>query len=396
MSTVAIDFLAEKAGLTWFDYQVEVLTAEEATPYASLRACLYYRTGAGKSLTALALVAQAGSGAAVVIAPPSTHDTWVEAGQRLGVEVTAMSHAKFRQKATKLSKHTAVIADEFHQFGGHGGQGWKKLDRLAMGLQAPLILASATPNYNDAERVYCIQHVLDPHSCKGGYLEFVYAQCETEQNPFGMTPKVTGFKNFADAAEYLQSLPHVYYVPDEVVYTINDIPLHIPVPPEFDLFGVDRRRQRILASQIEERHARVNHQLTLANGNIHPAVLRAILQEVAPSENALIYATHATVAEALSKTLSDMRLNHALVTGKYTTRDKARIIQDFREGVFPWLVGTASLGTGTDGLDKVCDTLVIVDDTDDDAARRQLIGRIMPRGAAADASMKRVHRLLVS
>jgi hypothetical protein len=36
-----------------------------------------------------------------------------------------------------------------------------------------------------------------------------------------------------------------------------------------------------------------------------------------------------------------------------------------------------------------------VDDTDDDALRRQLIGRIMPRGADVDASAKRVIRINV-
>jgi hypothetical protein len=60
------------------------------------------------------------------------------------------------------------------------------------------------------------------------------------------------------------------------------------------------------------------------------------------------------------------------------------------------LVGTASLATGTDGLDKMCDSLIILDDTEDDSLRRQLVGRIMPRGEAADASKKQVHRLLLS
>ena len=384
------------AGMAWLPHQAAVLEAEQATDAASLRACLYYRTGAGKTLTSLALVAQAGAETAVVIAPPSTHDTWVEAGRLLGVEVQAMSHAKFRQKQTKLSKHTAVIADEFHLFGGHKGMGWKKLDRLAMGLQAPLILASATPNYNDAERVYCIQHVLDPHSCKGGYLEFVYAHCETEQNPFGREPIVNGFKNFPDAAAYLSSLEKVYYLPDTVAYTIEDHSIYVPVPREFDEFGVDLRRKRILASQIEERHARINHQLVTEKGLIQPAVMKEFHTLLRAGQPTLIFATHATVAEALSKTLRVNGYGHDIVTGKHSTKEKTRIISDFRDGQFSWLIGTASLATGTDGLDKVCDTLIIVDDTDDDALRRQLIGRIMPRGADADATKKRVHRIVVS
>ena len=47
-------------------------------------------------------------------------------------------------------------------------------------------------------------------------------------------------------------------------------------------------------------------------------------------------------------------------------KKKAAYIDAFRDGVLDVLVGTASLATGTDGLDKVCDCLVILDDTDDD------------------------------
>ena len=59
------------------------------------------------------------------------------------------------------------------------------------------------------------------------------------------------------------------------------------------------------------------------------------------------------------------------------------------------LVGTQTLATGTDGLDKMCDLLVILDDTEDNAMRRQLIGRIMPRGhATAVAHTNRVIRFM--
>ena len=57
------------------------------------------------------------------------------------------------------------------------------------------------------------------------------------------------------------------------------------------------------------------------------------------------------------------------------------------------LVGTASIATGTDGIDKVSDLLILVDDTDDESLRRQIIGRILPRGADTDASKKVIYRL---
>ena len=76
---------------------------------------------------------------------------------------------------------------------------------------------------------------------------------------------------------------------------------------------------------------------------------------------------------------------------------KNEAIEDFKLGRMNALVGTQTLATGTDGLDKVCDTLVILDDTEDDSMRRQLIGRIMPRGeATTTAHSNRVVRIVAT
>ena len=162
-----IQSLADKAGVKLFDYQMQAMLEASLMAGRTQRLCLYYKTGAGKSLTALGCMILWGWHEVVVVAPPSTHDMWEALGRKLGIRVYAMSHARFRMKDTKLSRTCPVIADEMHLFGGHGGKGWKKLDTLGMHLQAPMVLASATPNYNDAERCYCIQHILDPHRDQG-------------------------------------------------------------------------------------------------------------------------------------------------------------------------------------------------------------------------------------
>jgi superfamily II DNA or RNA helicase len=87
-------------------------------------------------------------------------------------------------------------------------------------------------------------------------------------------------------------------------------------------------------------------------------------------------------------------MKYAMVTGKTPKLLKETIIQEFLSGEHSILIGTATLATGTDGMDRVCDTLLILDDTDDDALRRQLIGRIMPRGDFVSTAAKQVLRLL--
>src|SRR5690606_36652977 len=126
------------------------------------RACLYYPTGKGKTQIMLTMMRLRGYTTVVVVAPPITHSNWRRHGKTLGMKIIALSHAKFRQKDVKLQRTTPIIVDEFHLLGGHTGIGWKKFDRLSAGLQAPIIIGSATPNYNDAERVYCVAHSLDP------------------------------------------------------------------------------------------------------------------------------------------------------------------------------------------------------------------------------------------
>ena len=65
--------LAKAAGLEWFDYQEKIFSEVKDLP-KPLRVCLYYRTGAGKSLTALTVMFLAGFSNALVIAPPATHE----------------------------------------------------------------------------------------------------------------------------------------------------------------------------------------------------------------------------------------------------------------------------------------------------------------------------------
>ena len=393
LAPTTIDLVELKAGAPLFDYQ-RAFAEDVVQQPGYARALLFYKTGAGKSLTALLGMTVLGYDQVVVVAPPSTHQQWEQLGQQVGIEVTTMSHARFRMKDTKLSRHTPIIADEFHLFGGQKGMGWRKMDRLAMHLQAPLFLLSATPNYNDAERCYCIQHVMDPLSCRGGYLQFIYQNCTTEQNPFGMEPKVTGFLHHKDAASYLASLPNVYYIPDDLVYKINDIYYRENLPAELWQYGYDARRHRMVASIIEHKHTARLQGLVDEDGFIHRPILDDIKTHTC--EPVLIYCNHATVAAALARSFNWDGQDFGLITGETTKSMKDTILQGFKQGRHPVLIGTASLATGTDGLDRMCHRLVILDDTEDDALRRQLVGRIMPRGDYVTTTAKQVFRFVPS
>lgn len=359
------------------------------------RTCLYYRTGAGKTFTSLLALERWGDTSCVVIAPPSTHEQWRKAGADLGIQVTVMSHAKFRMKDTKLSRRQALIVDEFHLLGGAKAQGFRKLQALARGLEASLQILSATPNYNDAERVYCVHNILAPHVTKGGYLQWMYEHCHTEQNPFAKEPMVTGFRDYKDAASFLADLPGVWHLPDERHVQIKDLSYDEDLPWELEVLGYNRRKHRVIASQIERRHTERYQGLVNDNGHIDAAVMTQLLLLLDHSTKVMVFSAHASVAIALSSTLAVSGVNHSLVTGSTPKQRKQDIIHEFsRTQGIRVLVGTASIATGTDGLDKVCDRLIILDDTDDDALRRQLIGRILPRGEEAEWHHKEVLRFV--
>lgn len=385
--------LAIQAGLEWFDYQNDAFrkAAKQPTP---LRACLYYRTGAGKTLTALALVKLSGENTALVIAPPATHGAWRASASLLNMRITTVSHAKFRQKHFQVSRTQPIIADEFHLFGGYTGKGWPKFNRVAKALKLPIVIASATPNYNDAERCFCIQSVLDPQSVKGGYLEFIYKNCHTKQNPFGITPLVEGFLHYADAAAYLAALPGVYYIPDLSTLEPIELEFAIPLPDEFTEYGLDNTRERIMASVMETTQRKEFRWRVDDDGRIRTEIMEILKGLIAREDKVLIFATRATIAKILYEQLIlETDIQGSLITGKMSKATKLETLQQFKEDPNEQvLIGTATIATGVDGLDKVCDTLVLFDDTNDNSLRRQIIGRILPRGKDSDESMKTVWR----
>lgn len=377
-----------------FDHQKNFVEGVVDLP-SPARACLFFKTGAGKSRAALEGMKALGHTYVLVVTPPSTHKQWLDLGRSMGIGIVAISHAKFRMKDYLISRSVPIIMDEVHLLGGQKGKGWRKFDTACRHIKAPVFMLSATPNYNDAERCYCVVHVLSPHAHKGGYLEFIYKNCVTEQNPFGMEPRVLGFQRYTSAADFLADQEGVFYLADDLVYTIDDVPYDQCLPTELTELGYDRRNHKMVASIMEHRHTARLQGLVAPSGRLHPDVWLKVLNIITTNRTSLlIYADHSMIAQALAYTMDWGGLKYAMVTGSTPKHLKETIIQEFRLGMHHVLIGTATMATGTDGLDRVCDTLLILDDTEDDSLRRQLIGRIMPRGDFVSTTAKQVIRLM--
>lgn len=394
--------IEELLGFELFDHQKEVINGiANRVAEGHLRSLVFYPTGKGKTITALAALHNLGHAEALVVAPPATHSAWKKVGTQLGMELTMMSHAKFRMKDTKVSRHVPIIADEFHLFGGRKGVGWKKFKAIAVRLQVPVIMLSATPNYNDAERVYCIHYILDPHKLKGGFEAFLYQNCLLEPSFRGL-PDVTGFKNFDTAADYLAAQDDVYYLPDEAAFSIKDKWFDTDLPPEWKELNYDPRTGLLMHSLMTRRISAERWALLDIGPHPDDVYLRREVQswlmhviERAP-KNVMIFCNHSTTAHAIQSSIPRHtdELRGGLVTGATPSGVRDSLLEWFMEpsDTKKVLVGTATLATGTDGIDKVCDTMVILQDTPDDALRRQLVGRILPRGASGNYSEKEIYR----
>jgi superfamily II DNA or RNA helicase len=353
----------------------------------SLRSMLlFFPTGEGKSKTALAIMACQGLKQLTVICPLRTHKAWVADGDLLGVAIQPITPQMFRTKGFKPKRGMSFIYDEFHQAGGRSGDGWKKINRMAA--QIPyLIMCSATPNYNDAERVFCATAIGDLDPLRN-YASWLNEHCNTVPSRYSFYPDVdkeNPFKKFAGALEFLRAKPWVAYVEDTATWSPYELVLRAPSLYELTVVGYSRRQHRLVASQMEERHKLVDEKLIDENGFIRKDHMDAIVQfldNVPDQPRWLIFCNHKTVAEALYRTASPGWMG--IVTGD--TTDYETVKQEFIQCETGWLIGTTTLATGIDGIDKACHAMLILDPIDGDPSlTRQLIGRILPRGADDDA-----------
>ncbi|QNN98053.1 DNA helicase [Microbacterium phage Fede] len=355
------------------------------------RIFLYFPTGEGKSKTSLGLVYSEGYRKAVVLAPLKTHDAWHKEAAVLGIQVKVYTHEMFRQAGTHTPTNVPWIIDEYHKLGDYDGAGFKKWKKLSTKISELVVGMSATPFYNKPSRAWCMEVAFD-NSPIYNYGDWIYKHCETEPNPFGYYPKVLGFLGGQTATEYLNEKPWIAYIEDQAVWT----PYELVIPSQqdfvFDTLNYSRRHHRITASDMEHRHKANELNFIDEDGLIHEEIREQIelLMYRFKDEHTkwLIFCSHKTVAEALYATYTRPELTDRdtvwMITGD--TKDYATPRDAFIQADEGWLIGTTAIAEGVDGLDKTCHALLLLDDiVGDGAKRRQVIGRILPRGKADDA-----------
>lgn len=368
---------------TWRPAQLEAFDIWESRD--NQRLLVYYPTGKGKTKISLAMAAAKGHTEIVVVGIPKTLDDWAADAALLGLTMTGMSHELFRQKTTRLKRGSFIIVDEFHKLGKHNGMGFKKLDRMSTQFSG-IILLSATPQYNDPDRCYNACHIMEPLNYMGGWEAFVKKYCTIEVNYFARTPTVTGFLDFPSGTEFLASQPWTAYIPDEAEWIPIDLELYSNADLSlFEEYGLDIGAHRIMASDMERFHARKRLVMLDDSGRyLRPEIAEGLVAymdaQILPRKF-LLFSDNKDIAKAAHRTLMESPYVSTLITGDTPESQVERIKLIFVFADMPAvLVGTSALATGVDEIDQACNHLIILDNTRDDAQRRQLIGRVLPRG----------------
>ena len=369
--------LGRMFGVTWKESQTNAYTRWQEQDLQ--RMLVLFPTGEGKSITGLALLAARGHRRATVVAPPKTQPKWIADAKKIGMQIEVVSPTKFRMQDFKVSKHHPLIIDEFHLLGGRDAIGWKKLKRGASVHVAEILMLSATPEYNSPERAFCVDAIA---TGQGNFENWFTEHCITEPNRFKYYPDITGFKQFKNSLEYLIAQSYTAYVRDDAEWNASEVTIPSHVNTELEMYGLSRRHGRLVASDMEKRHKRAEEQYIRPNGLIHDDIIDVVTKIIEGEDKWLLFCAHKTVANSLYDTLYkyyEGRLH--IINGDTKSDWVPKILEQFREPGPAILVGTTALATGVDGIDKVCQRLLILEDiVGDNALRRQLIGRILPRG----------------
>jgi hypothetical protein len=348
------------------------------------RMLLFFPTGEGKSKTALSLLATRGHTRVFVLAPKKTMEQWQGDARVLGIEIVFMTFEKFWRDTAKVPRGIPWIIDEYHRLGGRDGAGFKKVNRMMSKYEGDLIMASATPNYNDAERVFCLTAVGDFKPVRN-YMDWLIQHCELKASRWSFYPDVLGFKKFPGALEFLCSLPWVCYVEDTAVWTEEDWHFKDFQDDIFKQYGFSKRHMRISASWMEEGHKDSNIRYLDEDGLLrdeHLDMLTYMMGRYPGRFHWLVFCAHATVAIATYKALQDTGWNPFLIDGN--TDDTESVKQAFlacSDDAGGVLVCTTAIAEGIDGLETKSQSLVLFDPLVGDPSKtRQIIGRILPRG----------------
>ncbi len=139
-------------------HQEEAITLFSKKNY---RLYLNWDTGTGKTIGALAIASAYNLKNVLVVAPKSSHFSWLEDNKHFNLNLSIFSYESFRNKVNDVSLYDLAVFDEAHRLKNPKAQVSKKAFSLIAYNEIPRLMLSGTP----ADRFYELYmqiKILDP------------------------------------------------------------------------------------------------------------------------------------------------------------------------------------------------------------------------------------------
>jgi len=353
---------------------------------------MYFTMGKGKTLTAAQVISNVQAlgiiDKVLIVAPPSTHKQWKELLERyLTIPFKIVSHQWLGKNPDFLKKNLSrclSVIDEVHQSANRGKTLTKAVGKLISASFAS-ILMSGTPFRNKEERLYVVHDWLFGNA--GSFDDWLHLHCNTKPDRFAYYPKFISFKvgEIEDFLESVDRFEHkrIFIEREALDFKTTEISLPMTnheatVLKKYSVYGNGRIQ---VANSVRQKLAYLNYLKYCAfidrneSGDIELHHARVDVLDVIKKyadRNPIVYSFSSKVSKLYFKNYDGPAHQ---VDGKTSKKKKDETIALYKEkgGV---MFATDSISTGTDGLQEVTSTIIILDDTMDDTNREQLIGRI--------------------
>jgi superfamily II DNA or RNA helicase len=405
---------------------------------AEVGALITSAPGAGKTVVATEILKGVGAKVVLIIAPQGTHTsawgrTIVRQGVADGVRIlkgdqkgkAALADLRWgkagvyvttwqwfaRQKWTGF-KPDMVIADEIHYAGNYGIATQKKLHEL--GHVKYRLGLSGTPIRNKWENAWAICRWVEPAKVPLDFWMWRMVDCETQYSKFApqnrevIGEKVPG-KLFNSLTLYIQHRQRERCCSFHPNGFLADLPEPLRIERVIDMTAEQKRfynsvestlagelldeageSMRVNASMILTARAMLRFcalalpvadedgRIKLVLDNPSPK-LDAFIEDLPSIEGRhILVLTHSKqFAQVAVHRLQQAGYTAEFWTGDVTKRKRDAILDSFTSGELEIIVGVISaMGTGTDGLQEVCNNLVWMSHDDDASNNIQGLGRL--------------------
>ena len=289
-------------------------------------------------------------------------------------------------------RHDIVIADEAHMICNIDSARHILIDKIPSKYRQGL---TGTPIINKPDNLYGLLHWINPKLVGTSYWKFIDAFCRVDDtNPFGR--KILGLTRYEENQEVLHKLLSTCSVRHTLEEVVKDLPPIAEYTITLDMDKEQSKRYKAIKKLIIEE---LPEDLPIQNGLVQSIRLQQqascpkILDVNAPwgpkfeyisdfletGENIklVVFSPYALQCELLKKYLEDRGIKCSIVTGKISGNVRTQMFKNFIDGKVQVLAGTiGAIGTGVDGLQRVCKNVIFVDKAWSPEEMRQAVSRL--------------------